>query len=617
MSDQDDELWLLFVEDGTRAIDESDQGLLDLEQNPEAKESIDAVYRAMHSFKGNARALGLRNLERFAHKAEDLAGIIRERGRLDQPILLEALLVATERLREFLTHISTHRADVDAGVAKQAEQALTKALKAAEAAETDVVEVDGFMLFDDEPSSPAPVAEPPPPPTTTSPVTPAKAPVLAAPVAPEPPPPAPAPKAEAPKPAPPPKAEKAAAPAEGKNERAANKGEANNAEQDSFVRVRSSKIQQLLGLASEISLTADATLRDPALAEVDSEELTRNADRLQRLLRDLKYSAAGLGLSPVGELFARMRKVARDLAKETGKQIQLQVVGEDTEVDRTLTDRLADPLMHMIRNSGDHGLEGPEERVAAGKAPAGKITLSASQVGDEVVIRVSDDGRGVNRDAVRRKAIERGLIAADQVLDEAAIDRLILLPGFSTAQAVTSLSGRGVGMDVVAKAVEGLRGRLEIRSVPGKGTSFSMILPLTLAFLEAMVATVDDQTYAFPMGAVSKILRPNATDEIKNAADGRPLVRVLGEPVPVCELRTYYGSTNPKRPLSTSVMVVVKTSRGPLAIPVDQVLGTEQVTLRPLDGLLSGIRAASACGILKNGGVAITLDCERLSHAVA
>lgn len=591
MSDQDDELWLLFVEDGTRAIDDSDQGLLDLEQHPEAKESIDAVYRAMHSFKGNARALGLRNLERFAHKAEDLAAIIRDRGRLDQPILLEALLEATERLRGFLGHISLHRSDIEAGPAEAAERDLSKALKAAEATKSESIEVDGFMLFDEEPP---PVATPSAPAVeprahqATQEVT------AAAAVNPSAPVPTEAPTAAAP-----------------------SRGEQNNHEQDSFVRVRSSKIQQLLGLASEISLTADATLRDPALLELDSEELTRNADRLQRLLRDLKYSAAGLGLSPVGELFARMRKVARDLAKETGKQIQLQVTGEDTEVDRTLTDRLADPLMHMIRNSGDHGLETAEERIAAGKPPIGKITLSASQVGDEVVIRVSDDGRGVNRAAVRKKAIERGLIAADQVLDEASVDRLILLPGFSTAQAVTNLSGRGVGMDVVAKAVEGLRGRLEIRSVPGKGTSFSMVLPLTLAFLEAMVATVGEHCFAFPLGAVSKILRPTASDEIKNAADDRPLVRVLGEPIPVCELRAYYGAPRSKRSFTDGVMIVVKTSRGPLAIPVDQVLGTEQVTLRPLEGLISGIRAASACGILKNGGVAITLDCERLSHARA
>ncbi|MBK6686358.1 MAG: chemotaxis protein CheA [Deltaproteobacteria bacterium] len=583
MSAQDDELWLLFVEDGTRAIDESDQGLLDLEQRPEAKESIDAVYRAMHSFKGNARALGLRNLERFAHKAEDLAAIIRERGRLDQPILLEALLEATEQLRGFLGHISLHRSDIEAGPAKVAEQKLTKALEAAEATKSDTIEVDGFMLFDEEPAA---VEEPRPAPP---PVLAAEAPAQVA-------APAPAPAAAASTPA---------------------KAEPGNHEQDSFVRVRSSKIQQLLGLASEISLTADATLRDPALLELDSEELTRNADRLQRLLRDLKYSAAGLGLSPVGELFARMRKVARDLGKETGKQIQLQVSGEDTEVDRTLTDRLADPLMHMIRNSGDHGLETTEERIAAGKPPIGKITLSASQVGDEVVIRVSDDGRGVNRAAVRKKAIDRGLITADQVLDDASVDRLILLPGFSTAQQVTNLSGRGVGMDVVAKAVEGLRGRLEIRSVPGKGTSFSMVLPLTLAFLEAMVATVGEHCFAFPLGAVSKILRPTASDEIKNAADDRPLVRVLGEPIPVCELRSYYGSPRSNRAFTDGVMIVVKTSRGPLAIPVDQVLGTEQVTLRPLEGLISGIRAASACGILKNGGVAITLDCERLSHARA
>ena len=383
-------------------------------------------------------------------------------------------------------------------------------------------------------------------------------------------------------------------------------------QRDTLIQVRSSKIQELLSIASDLGLSTDSLLANPAIVALreDSEDVTEQAHRLRRLMRDLRFSAASLALVPVAELFAKVRRIARDLARATQKTFDLTFDGDDTEIDKSLVDALGDPVLHIIRNAVDHGIESAEERRDANKSDRGRIQVSASYSGNEVVIVFSDDGRGIDPEVVARRAIEKGLIDAEHGLDEKSLQRLVFHPGFSTRQSVSELSGRGVGMDVVNESIKSLRGRIEIDSTVGRGTSLAIFLPLTLAFADALVVEIGDFLYAVPLENVGRIFLPDAQAWSHNTADGIEYLEVKENTVPVFWLDGAVqrrGAGEARQPIDT-----VRSSGGEVALPVDVLRGTEQITMRPLDRFSASHPAASSCGILSNGDIALTLDCERL-----
>ncbi|MEL6188738.1 MAG: ATP-binding protein, partial [Myxococcota bacterium] len=384
------------------------------------------------------------------------------------------------------------------------------------------------------------------------------------------------------------------------------------AQRDTIVQVRRSKIQELLSIASDLGLSTDGLLSHPGVQQLreDSEDLTEKAHRLRRLMRDLRFAAAGLALVPVNELYAKVKRIGRELQRATGKVFTLEFEGEETEIDKSLVDALSDPVLHIIRNAVDHGIESADDRVAAAKPRQGKVTVSASYSGNEVLLVFSDDGKGLNGEVLRRKAIERGLITETDNLDTTAIHRLILHPGFSTRDTVTELSGRGVGMDVVSESIKQLRGRIDIRSVQGQGTSFLIFLPLTLAFSDALVVEAGPFLYAIPLENVGRILLPEESDWTENRASSAEMLRVQGNLYPVHWITGTGGEREGDE--QRKPVVVVQTSGGGVALPVDFLRGTEQITMRPLSGLTRHHPAASSCGILSNGDLALTLDCERL-----
>ena len=382
-----------------------------------------------------------------------------------------------------------------------------------------------------------------------------------------------------------------------------------------LLRVSSDKIGRLMDLVGELSLSVSETIGSVDLAGLDLQDFEGAAHRLSMIVREVQDAATELRLVPVDEVFRRLKRMVRELERETGKQIDLVIEGEDTAIDKLVADRLYDPLLHVVRNSADHGLEPAAEREAAGKSPKGRILLAAAQVGSEVRIRVEDDGRGLSRDRILKKARERGFFGADEEPEPAALWKVIFEPGFSTAEAVTTLSGRGVGMDVLNTTMKDLRGRIVVDSTAGQGTTVTLHIPVSLAFLDSILLRLGSQLFTVPVEDVSEIVKPGQGDVVTIAAGhGREVLQLRGRSVPVCRLERFYrGAAAEAGPLWDKVAIVFSTASGPIAVPVDEVLDRQQVVMKPLTGALANVRASWGCALLGSGEVAIVLDCERLA----
>jgi len=339
-----------------------------------------------------------------------------------------------------------------------------------------------------------------------------------------------------------------------------------------------------------------------------SDELTQ----MEALTRDIQETAMAIRAQPIGAVFSRVPRILRELADSTGKRVHLVVSGESTELDKTVIERLGEPLTHLIRNAVDHGIEPAETRIAAGKPALGTLTLSAEHKSGRILIRIGDDGRGIDRARVRAKAIERGVIAADAVLSGEEIDALIFAPGFSTAPAITNVSGRGVGLDVVRQSVKDLGGRITIETVPGSGTTFTLALPLTLAISDGMVVNVGDQTLVVPLANVVESLRP-APRDVKALGAHRAMIDVRGQFVPIVPLHLAVGAVGAVERAELGVLIVVETeSSGTAALLVDAICDQRQVVIKSLDTHFRAVDGVAGATILGDGRVALIVDVDRL-----
>ncbi len=335
-------------------------------------------------------------------------------------------------------------------------------------------------------------------------------------------------------------------------------------------------------------------------------------DELEHLTREIQDSVMAIRAQPVKSVFARMPRLAREVAAMTGKQVRLTSEGEATEVDKTVIEHLADPLTHMIRNAIDHGLETPEIRRAVGKPEEGTVKLQALHRSGRIVIEVSDDGAGINRAKVRESAVAKGLVAAEAVLSDEETDNLIFLPGFSTADKVSDISGRGVGMDVVRRSIQALGGRIAIASRPGKGSTFTLSLPLTLAVLDGMVVTVAEQTLIVPLTAIIETLQPRAAD-IYEMGDGARVMSIRGTYVPLIDVGGALGWAGTDRSTAGGVALLVEGEDGSRAVLlVDAIQGQRQVVIKSLEANYRRVPGVAAATILGDGRVALILDVDSI-----
>jgi len=332
------------------------------------------------------------------------------------------------------------------------------------------------------------------------------------------------------------------------------------------------------------------------------------SEEIERLASELRDTMMVLRMVPVASLFGRFRRLVHDLARDTGKTIELSTEGEATEVDKTVMERLADPMVHLIRNSCDHGLETPEERIAAGKPAAGQVHLSAHQAGGEVLITIRDDGRGIDRDRVRAKAESQGLLQPGQQISDQELLQMIFHPGFSTAAAVTNLSGRGVGMDVVKRTIESLRGAIDIKSVPGEGSIVTLRIPLTLAIIDGLLVRVGDGRYVIPLAAVEECIELSLEEDLRSR--GRSFITLRDRLVPFLRLREMFDTGT--RPDPHQKIVVIATGAERVGLVVDQIIGSHQTVIKSMSALHRDVSTFAGATILGDGGVALILDVVQL-----
>ncbi|MCG2578815.1 chemotaxis protein CheW [Dechloromonas sp. XY25] len=376
---------------------------------------------------------------------------------------------------------------------------------------------------------------------------------------------------------------------------------------DASIRVSVEKVDQLINLVGELVIT-QAMLLQTAGQMQDSapERLLNGLTQLERNTRDLQESVMSIRMLPISFVFSRFPRVVRDLSAKLCKQVELKTSGETTELDKGLIERIADPLTHLIRNSLDHGIELPEQRVAAGKSPVGTITLKASHQGGNIVIEVGDDGAGLSRQRILAKARERGLPVADQMSDQ-EVFALIFEAGFSTAEQVTDVSGRGVGMDVVRRNIQSMGGRVEIDSMPGIGTRMTVRLPLTLAILDGMSIAVGEQTYIMPLSHVVESFQPRP-GEVKTLSNQARVIQVRGDYLPVLALHELFNIESPAEDFAQGIVVVVDADGIKAALFVDALLGQHQVVIKSLEANYRRVHGISGATIMGDGQVALILD---------
>ena len=378
----------------------------------------------------------------------------------------------------------------------------------------------------------------------------------------------------------------------------------------SSIRVAADKLDYLVDLVGELVIVQAQITQ--VVSERKDPALTALAEELERLSDELRDSTLGIRMLPIGTSFSKFRRLVRDLSGELGKEIGLSTSGEDTELDKTVIERLGDPLVHLLRNSLDHGIETPEERQAAGKRPQGLIMLAAEHSGGEVLIRITDDGRGMSPEAIREKAIERGMITRDTEMTEKELLKLIFEPGFSTAKQVTNVSGRGVGMDVVKRAIDSLRGTIDIDSKPGKGTTITIRLPLTLAIIDGLQVQVGDGYYVIPLSLVEECVELSRADVEENT-DQR-ILHLRGEIVPYIHLRDCFAIEGENPAIEQIVITGVEGSR--VGIVVDTVIGEHQTVIKSLGRVYKDVEGLSGATIKGDGSIALILDIPSLVRRV-
>ena len=581
-ADADQEMVSLFCSSAQDLLQDIEQGVLVLEENPNESTTIDTVFRAFHTFKGNAGVMNFVVLQRLTHELESLLDAARrgtfQLGRES----IDLILQGADILKRYVTELSSQLSGVEVGrkislpipsLVRRAHRMLTTGSGPVPAKSSAPVVQN---------RAPASVEIPAISSTTVQPIP---TPVFAAtqPVAsPEPPAKQVAPTKQAP-----------ASSAVG------------------IVRVDTLKLDGLIDLVGELVIAQSMVVQNPDLKNITSEHLSRSLGQLRGITSDLQRTAMSLRMVPIRNTFQKMARLVRDLAAQQGKEIQLVLEGEDTELDRNIVEELSDPLIHMIRNSADHGIEATDRRIADGKPRAGTITLRAFHQGGFIVIQIQDDGKGLVPDRILAKAVERGLVKPDNSLDEQEIFELIFAPGFSTAEQITDVSGRGVGMDVVRRNIEKMRGKIEIQSVAGAGTTFTLFVPLTLAIIEGLLVGVGDQRYIIPTLSVRESFRP--LPGMVTTVHGRgEMVHVRGRLTPMLRLGDHLHTPVNAVDPTQGIVVVVEAGQDSRCLLVDELIGKQEVVIKSLGEMFHNQTAFAGAAILGDGRVGLILDIHAL-----
>jgi two-component system chemotaxis sensor kinase CheA len=550
-----------FHGESVELLQSIEQGVLVLEENPTHAPTIDSIFRAFHTFKGGAGFLHLDAMRDLAHDLESLFDEVRCSRLHITSEIIDVILAGADALKRFTREIGAQLQGTNAGApilvpTKQVVARVKSALRGEPLPKTASV-TDGGA------SQAAGVAF-----------------SLAA--------------KSLPKVRQSPTGEQALlSPSSG------------------FVKLDTAKLDNLVDLVGELVIAQSMVVQNPDVQMINSLQLVRCLRQLGRITTELQRNAMSLRMVPIRALFQKMNRLVRDLATQQQKQVQLVLEGEETELDRNIVEKLSDPLVHMIRNAIDHGLENSDDRVANGKSELGMIRLTAAHQRGGIVIRIQDDGKGLDRRRILAKAIDRGLVKADATLTESEIFSLIFQPGFSTAEKVTDLSGRGVGMDVVRRNIENLRGKVEIQSRPGQGTTFTILLPLTLAIIDGLLVGVGGERYIIPTLSVRESFKP-PPGTVKTIQGRGEVVSVRGRQTPLLRLGHYLGRTSRAVKPEDGIVVVVESGDAARGLLVDELLGKQEVVIKSLGHAFGQQNLLAGGAVLGDGWVGLILDVDTL-----
>ena len=572
-----------FVKESLDLLDTLEQALLDVEKTPENMEHIGISFRTLHTFKGNCGLLGYGDMEKLSHKCESLLEYMRS-GEIKADIqTIRMILNIVDSLRDGVTDISkggsgavqgcnllieflddeikglTITTDIacDSGDTEKSISEDVQDLSEIEQESKSTVQIPEENEQQSDNDSPA---------SSQTQVTKSSSPTTDG--------------------------------TSSTGQSAVRKD----------IRIDLDRVDKLLDLVGELSLASIMVIQNPDIRAISHRNFDRAAHHLDKIISEIQHVSMSLRMIPITGIFRKMIRLVHDLSFKAGKKVILKTVGEETEVDKTVADNISDPLVHIVRNSIDHGIEPPEEREKLGKNPTGTVFIEAKNEGGEVWIVVRDDGRGLNREKIIEKAISRGLINGDgSDLRDNEVFKFIFEPGFSTAEKITEISGRGVGMDVVNKNMEKLNGNVDVLSIRGVGTTITLRIPLTLATMDGMLVQVGASRYTIPLMSIHECIKPKAK-EITVTMDGQEIVQVRGELLPVIRIHEIFKITPEHYELEEGHLIILQHHDQSFCIAVDRIIGQQQVVIKGLTEYLGNVRCVSGCTILGDGEVSLILD---------
>jgi two-component system chemotaxis sensor kinase CheA len=588
---QDPELMVDFVMESGEHFAVIEEQLLRLERDPHAEESIHAVFRAFHTIKGLAGFLELHGVRNVAHEVETLLDKVRNKKLTITPKIVDLILESTDYLKDEVAAVHAASNKLPIPTIRNNRPLLEKLriiLAVEEQSETTVV---GQTQEPEVVSTPVPssVSESAVVAAPRNGKSQAKAAGIAAATVTRPVAAQDVPEGEAPF----------------VDRRKSDKGS---------IRVETAKLDQLMDMVGEMVVAQTILSHNPAVKAARDARLEGDLSQLTRITGEVQRCAMNMRMTPISGLFQKTARLVRDLSRRAAKNVVFEMAGEQTELDKTIAEELSDPLLHMVRNALDHGIEGPAERIAAGKSPEAQLRLFAQHQAGQIVVGISDDGRGLDPSKIFKKAVERGLVKPDANLSDKEIYQLIFEPGFSTAEKITDISGRGVGMDVVRKHVEKLRGRIEITSEINKGTTFFLHLPLTLAVIEGLVVLVGDSRYIIPIFSIHELMRPTA--ELLFTVQGRDeMVLIRGELLPMIRLHHRLGITPKTLDPCEGLLIIAESATKRFALLVDDLMGRQEVVIKGLGDTFKENTNLAGCAVLGDGRVGLILDMAGLYQA--
>ncbi|HBG26652.1 MAG TPA: chemotaxis protein CheA [Phycisphaerales bacterium] len=571
LNDEDISLLLDFVTESGEHIESAEAGLLELESKPDSKETLNLIFRAFHTIKGMAGFLNLVDIGSLAHSAENLLDLARKGDIVLTGKNTDAVFESIDMLKKMISDL---KVSIDTRKAAPAQANLPQLLEklkslAQKQSFPEVLGTPEGLKRDEKLEDVLAGKE--------------EAPAVKQEVAPE---------LEQRDPIP---------------RRSGDDRRATDTSSDEKIKVSTARLDNLINMTGELVI-AQLMIAEEANTRLSSEyALNRKVAHQGKIIRELQELSMSMRMVPIEGVFQKMARLVRDLSRKADKKISFVTRGEETELDRNIVDKIADPLVHMVRNSVDHGIESKEERIKSGKAETGSIELRAFHQAGNIVIEIEDDGKGLNKERILKKAIDNGIVAAGEQLSDEEIYKLIFHAGLSTAEKVTSISGRGVGMDVVKKNVESLHGKIEISSTPGKGSIFTIRLPLTLAIIEGQIITIGQERFIIPINSIVRTLKPT-TEQLSSIQNRGEMVMVRGKLLPLIRLYKLFNAVPITDDPTKSLVVIVEEEGERCCLLVDELLGQQQIVIKSLGDGLGRVQGVSGGAIMGDGKVSLILD---------